>query len=156
MVATRSSENSALHLETLRQITVQMTVARDVAEVLEVITGALVTIAGVSLARIWLYRSEADCETCRARGWQQNSTKAPIALHLTASAGLSSHVDGALHRIDVGNQKVGEIAASQRPIWTDDIESDPRGVGSLLALERFLSPYVIIAAATYHPPPACW
>ena len=126
MVATRSSEDSALHLEILRQITVQMTVARDVAEVLEVITGALVTIAGVSLARIWLYRSEADCGTCRARGWQQNSTKAPTALHLTASAGLYSHLDGALHRIDVGNQKVGEIAASQRPIWTNDIESDPR------------------------------
>ena len=126
MMATRSSEDSALHLETLRQITVQMTVARDVAEALEVITGALVTIAGVSLARIWLYRSEADCGTCRARGWQQNSTKAPIALHLTASAGLYSHVDGALHRIDVGKQKVGEIAASQRPMWTDDIESDPR------------------------------
>ena len=126
MVTTRSSEDSALHLETLRQITVQMTVARDVAEVLEVITGALVTIAGVSLARIWLYRSEADCGTCRDRGWQQNSTKAPIALHLTASAGLYSHVDGAHHRIDVGHQKVGEIAASQRPIWTNDIESDPR------------------------------
>ena len=126
MVVTRSSKDSAVHLETLRQITVQMTVARDMAEVLDSITGALVTTAEVSLARIWLYRSGTECGTCRAHGWQQNATEAPIALHLAASAGLYSHVDGAHHRIDVGNQKVGEIAASQRSIWTDDVESDPR------------------------------
>jgi len=54
MVVTRSSKDSAVHLETLRQITVQMTVARDMAEVLDSITGALVTTAEVSLARIWL------------------------------------------------------------------------------------------------------
>ena len=126
MAATDQSEDPGLHLETLRRITVQMTVARDVAEVLEVITEALGTIAGVALARIWLHRSAAECETCRARGWHQDSALAPAALHLTASAGLYSHVDGALHRVEVGTQKVGEIAASQRPLWTDDIAADSR------------------------------
>jgi PAS domain S-box-containing protein len=125
-VITLSSDTSAVHLETLRQITVQMTVARDVAEVLEAITGALVTTAGVALARIWLHRSATDCPTCCTHGWQQDSAKPPFALHLTASAGLYSHVDGALHRIEVGDRKVGEIAASKRAIWTDDVASDLR------------------------------
>lgn len=126
MVITRSSDNPAAYLETLRQITVQMTVARDVAEVLGEITSALMTIGGVALARIWLYRSASDCETCRARGWQEDVANPGFALHLTASAGLYSHVDGTHHRIAVGERKVGEIAATRRPLWTEDLESDPR------------------------------
>jgi len=125
-VAPRPSPESALHLETLRQITVQMTVAGDVSEVLNVITNALVTSAGVALARVWLHRSATGCPICRARNAKRTSATPDFALHLTASAGLYSHVDGALHRIEVGHQKVGEIAASRRPIYTDDVESDPR------------------------------
>jgi len=121
-----SADVPSLHLETLRQITVQMTVARDVAEVLEVITGALVTTAGAALARIWLHRTAADCPICRAHDWEQPPATPEAALHLTASAGLYSRVDGALHRIGIGAQKVGEIASSGRPLYTEDLLDDPR------------------------------
>ncbi len=103
-----------------------MTVARDVAEVLDVITGALTTTAGAALARIWLRRTAADCPICRAHDWDQPPATPEAALHLTASAGLYSRVDGALHRIGIGVQKVGEIAASGRPLYTDDLLGDPR------------------------------
>ena len=55
-------------LAVLRQITAQMTVSRDVGEVLTAITSALVTTAEVALARIWLYESAAHCVTCFRRG----------------------------------------------------------------------------------------
>jgi hypothetical protein len=88
----------------------QMTVARDVAEVLEAITAALVDSGGVAPARIWLLRSAEDCPTCRIAKSQQSSTQQELALHLTASAGLYSHIDGGLHLISVGDRKIGEIA----------------------------------------------
>src|SRR5262245_33825998 len=69
------SDEPSLHLETLRQITLQMTVARDVSEVLDAITTALVTTAGAALARIWLRRSAAECPICRAHNWQQPPMK---------------------------------------------------------------------------------
>jgi len=81
MTATRLSDEPSLHLETLRQITVQMTVARDVAEVLDTITTALVTTAGAALARIWLRRSASECPICRAHNWQQHSMESHPALH---------------------------------------------------------------------------
>jgi formate hydrogenlyase transcriptional activator len=121
-----SADPPSLHLETLRQITVQMTVARDVAEVLDVITRALVTTAGAALARIWLLRTAADCSICRAHEWDRTPATTDAALHLTASGGLYSRMDGALHRIGIGEQKVGEIAASGRPLYTDDLLGDPR------------------------------
>jgi len=123
---TGSADAPSLHLETLRQITVQMTVARDVAEVLDVITGALVTTANAALARIWLRRTAADCPICRSHGWDQPPASAEAALHLTASGGLYAQVDGRFHRIDIGAQKVGEIASSGRPLYTDDLVGDPR------------------------------
>jgi formate hydrogenlyase transcriptional activator len=124
--ARSSGDGPSLHLETLRQITVQMTVARDVAEVLDVITGALVTTAGAALARIWLRRTAADCAICRAHSWEQPPAPAEAALHLAASGGLYSRLDGALHRIGIGVQKVGEIADSGRPLYTDDLQGDAR------------------------------
>lgn len=104
----------------------QMTVARDVAEVLEAITVALVDGGGVALARIWLLRSAEDCPTCRIAQSQQSSDQQGPALHLTASAGLYSHIDGDHHLIPVGDRKIGEIAATRDPLWSTDLEGDPR------------------------------
>ena len=81
-------------LAVLRQITAQMTVSRDVGEVLTAITSALVTTAEVALARIWLYESAARCVTCLSRGAGVEPTPRDFSLHLAASAGLSTRLDG--------------------------------------------------------------
>jgi formate hydrogenlyase transcriptional activator len=125
-IVTTSSVQPGIHLETLRRITMQMTVARDVAEVLASITAALVEGGDVALARIWLVRSPKDCPTCRSARPAQPSTAPVPALHLTASAGLYSHIDGALHLIPIGQRKIGEIAATRRPLWSTDLEGEPR------------------------------
>jgi formate hydrogenlyase transcriptional activator len=113
-------------LAVLRQITAQMTVSRDVGEVLTAITSALVTTAEVALARIWLYESAAHCVTCLRRGAGAEPTPGDFSLHLAASAGLSTCLDGGHHRMEVGTLKIGEIAQTRRALWTDDVASDPR------------------------------
>src|SRR5262249_40441119 len=79
-----------------------------------------------ALARIWLRRISADCPICLAHGWEQPPAPPEEGLHLTASGGLSTRVDGAFHRLAIGQQKVGEIATSGRPLYTDDLLGDPR------------------------------
>ena len=113
-------------LAVLRQITAQMTVSRDVGEVLTAITSALVTTAEVVLARIWLYESAARCVTCLRRGAGVEPAPRDFSLHLAASAGLSTRLDGGHHRMEVGTLKIGEIAQTRRALWTDDVASDPR------------------------------
>ena len=116
--------NSGEHLEVLRRIATQMTVSRDVGEVLLAITHALATCVPVALARIWLHASAANCATC-LRGGAATAPQDP-ALHLAASAGLYTHVDGAHHRIALGELKVGEVAETRRVLLITDVESDPR------------------------------
>jgi len=111
-------------LEVLRRIATQMTVSRDVGEVLLAITHALATCIPVALARIWLHASAASCTTC-LRGGPATAPQGP-ALHLAASAGLYTHVDGAHHRIAFGELKVGEVAETRRVLLIADVESDPR------------------------------
>src|SRR5262245_57852788 len=112
-------------LEVLRQVTTQMTVSCDIGEVLGAITRALVTIAEATLARVWLYGSPSVCATCAGQGRDRPSGPADLSLHLAASAGLYTHLDGGHHRIELGQFKIGEIALTRRPHWTDDVESDP-------------------------------
>jgi len=116
--------NSGEHLEVLRRIATQMTVSRDVGEVLLAISRALATCIPVALARIWLHGSAASCATCLRRG-AATAPQGP-ALHLAASAGLYTHVDGAHHCIPLGDLKIGEVAEKRRVLLIPDVESDPR------------------------------
>src|SRR5215470_17216511 len=95
------------HLEILRRIATQMTVSRDVGEVLRAITHALVTTAKATLARIWLYGRAASCTSCAAAGYAVSSENEEAALHLAASAGLYTHVSGEHHLIAIGHLKIG-------------------------------------------------
>src|SRR5215470_4746330 len=114
------------HLEILRRIATQMTVSRDVGEVLRTITDALVTTERAALARIWLYGKATGCTSCAATCHAVASEHDDAALHLAASAGLYTHVSGEHHRIAIGQLKIGEVAETLRMISIDDVDSDPR------------------------------
>jgi transcriptional regulator with GAF, ATPase, and Fis domain len=105
-------------LDALRDITAQITATRDVDEVLASITRGLVEHGGAALARIWLLGADSECPVCAAREGR--------ALHLRASAGLHTNLDGHFHRIEVGERKIGQIAASRAPMCTNDVAHDPR------------------------------
>jgi transcriptional regulator with GAF, ATPase, and Fis domain len=47
-------------------------------------------------------------------------------LHLRASAGLSTRLDGAHRRVPIGALKIGQIAQDGRALQTNDLEGDPR------------------------------
>lgn len=76
--------------------------------VLQACCQALVDELGAVFARIWtLGPGEAT-------------------LHLRASAGMYTRLNGTFARVVVGELKIGQIASEQRPHMTNDVAGDPR------------------------------
>ncbi|WP_372894436.1 PAS domain S-box protein [Stieleria sp.] len=46
-------------------------------------------------------------------------------LELTANAGVDTHLDGPQRRVPLGKSKIGQIAATQQPLLTNDVSHDP-------------------------------
>ncbi|PAY17549.1 hypothetical protein CKO51_21035 [Rhodopirellula sp. SM50] len=46
-------------------------------------------------------------------------------LELTANAGIDAHLDGPPRRVPLGKSKIGQIAATQQPLLTNDAPDDP-------------------------------
>ncbi|HEX3769794.1 MAG TPA: sigma 54-interacting transcriptional regulator [Polyangiaceae bacterium] len=90
------------------RVALRMTSTLDLDEVLAAVTIGLVEEIDVALARIWLLDEVDD------------------ALHLRASSGLSTRLDGNYRRVAVGALKIGFIAASGEPVTTNDVAHDPR------------------------------
>ena len=107
-----TSPEASADLDPLERVTEQMVSTLDLDEVLAAITGGLVEDLGAALARIWLLESSASDE--------------PGTLRLTASAGLSSRLDGAHARVLVGALKIGQIAAERRAVCLNGLADDPR------------------------------
>jgi len=98
-------------LDPLERVTEQMASTLDLDEVLAAITGGLIEDLGAALARIWLVEPSRD---------------GPRWLRLTASAGLSSRLDGAHGRVALGTLKIGQIAAERRAVCLNGLEDEPR------------------------------
>ncbi|MHB1036795.1 MAG: PAS domain S-box protein [Pirellulales bacterium] len=96
------------------------------------ITDAIVRLFDADFCRIWLTRPGDLCEKgcihaealegphqCRNRGW---------CLHLVASSGRYTHLDGQGHRrVPFGCYKIGRIASGEEPRFvTNDVQNDPR------------------------------
>lgn len=85
-----------------------MTSVLDLDAVLASITGGLVADFGVALARVWLADPGDD------------------TLHLRASSGLSTRLDGDYARVPIGAHKIGRIAETREGVWTNDLAHDER------------------------------
>ena len=96
---------------TLGRVSLQMASTLDLDEVLGEITRGLVRDLEAAMARVWLIR-KGD----------------PHYLQLVASAGLSERLDGSHGRVPVGEQKIGEIAASRAAVCSNELLGDPRFV----------------------------
>lgn len=92
----------------LDRVALEMTSTLDLDAVLASITGGLVEDFGVALARAWLVEAGS-----------------PV-LHLRASAGLSSRLDGTFARVPIGARKIGLIAETRQAMWTNDVGHDDR------------------------------
>ncbi len=108
----------------------------DPESVLDEIAQGLVEELDAALARIWLLGSNEACRICSPMKAQRRES----ALHLVASAGLSTSTTGAHHRVELGSLKIGSIAEKRVPVCTNEALTDPRiPEKAWLAKERITS-----------------
>ncbi|MCZ6876381.1 MAG: sigma 54-interacting transcriptional regulator [bacterium] len=107
----------------LARITLQMTASLCLDEVLTTITQGLVEEFDAALARIWLLGPGDLCAVCHKADACLNRTQ---CLHIKASAGLYTNLDGEYRRIPLGALKIGRIAQGWGPTCTNDVMGDER------------------------------
>ena len=109
--------------DVLERITLQMASSLDLQTVLTTITQGLVDELDGAFARIWLLGPGDLCANCYKAA---DCTNRDRCLHLEASAGLYSNLDGEYRRIPLGALKIGKIAQGFGPMYTNDILADDR------------------------------
>ena len=109
--------------QALERIALQMASSLDLQVVLTTITQGLVDDLDAAFARIWLLGPGDLCSNCYKASDCSNRTQ---CLHLKASAGLYSNLDGEYRRIPLGALKIGKIAQGFGPMQTNDVLGDKR------------------------------
>ncbi len=104
----RHAPGASGSLGRLDRIALEMTGTLELDRVLEGITRGLVEDFGVQLARVWLVEPDDP------------------NLHLRASSGLSTRLDGNYARVPIGSRKIGRIAETREALWTNDVAHDER------------------------------
>lgn len=107
----------------LERIALQMASSLDLQVVLTTITQGLVDDLDAAFARIWLLGPGDLCADCYKASDCSNRNQ---CLHLKASAGLYSNLDGEYRRIPLGALKIGKIAQGSGPMQTNDVLGDNR------------------------------
>jgi transcriptional regulator with GAF, ATPase, and Fis domain len=92
----------------LDRVALAMTSTLELDAVLSCVTKGLADDFGVALARVWL------------------AEPGEPTLHLRASSGLSTRLDGEYAHVAIGAKKIGHIAATGEALWTNDVVHDAR------------------------------
>ena len=118
-----ASPQSQKGQQILERITLQMASSLDLPTVLTTITQGLVDELDAAFARIWLLGPGDLCADCHKAA---DCTNRARCLHLEASAGLYTNLDGEYRRIPLGALKIGKIAQGFGPMQTNDALGDDR------------------------------
>jgi len=111
------------HTDVLERIVLQMTSSLDLQLVLTTITQGLVSELDAAFARIWLLGPGDLCGECHKAADCANRER---CLHLKASAGMYTNLNGEYRRIPLGALKIGLIAQGWGPLSTNDVTGDER------------------------------
>lgn len=100
-------------------------------EKMDRITNAAVEHLKADFARIWLVRPgdlcESGCVHAAVREGPHACRDRKRCLHLVASSGRYTHIDGDHRRVPLGAYKIGRVASSEEPgFLTNDVTRDPR------------------------------
>lgn len=106
---------------------------RELPSLLDLLVSRICESEAVALARLWLVRPGAGCETCPMRDECPDRSQ---CLHLVASGGRSlvepsrdlSRLDGRFRRFPIGVRKVGRIALTGEAIEAPDMAELPAWV----------------------------
>ncbi len=123
MDSSPSSLPSPRSRDVLERVTLQMASSLDLQVVLATITQGLVEELDVAFARIWLLGPGDLCGGCYKAADCMNRNS---CLHLEASAGLSTNLNGEYRRIPLGALKIGKIAQGFGSMHTNDVLGDDR------------------------------
>jgi GAF domain-containing protein len=136
-------------LDMMRRITRDMAATSDLPAVLRSITSALVEHTGAVVARVFLYLTDDECETCRTRGpVGQMRSGGARCLHLSASAGALPDVAAADHLLPLDYPAPpSQAARERRPFLTNDLLRDAGDDPQMLGVFRRLN----AVAAGAHP-----
>jgi GAF domain-containing protein len=110
-------------LTALERVTLQMTAKLHLDDVLAAITHGLVEEFHAAFARIWLLGPGDLCAACYQAAGCANRAR---CLHLKASAGLYTNLNGEYRRVPLGVAKVGCLAVGGGPTYTNDALADDR------------------------------
>jgi transcriptional regulator with GAF, ATPase, and Fis domain len=111
------------YLTALERITLQMTAKWQLEDVLATITQGLVEEFHAAFARLWLLGPGDLCAACYQAAACANRAR---CLHLKASAGLSTNLNGEYRRVPLGVLKIGRMAQGWGPTYTNDALADDR------------------------------
>jgi hypothetical protein len=95
------------------------------------ITDGLAEVFGAHFARIWMIkpgdRCDSDCVHAKVTEEPQVYVQRNRCLHLMASSGRYTHIDGPLHRrVPFDCYEIGRIASGAEPKFlTNDVSNDP-------------------------------
>jgi len=107
----------------LGHITMKMTSSLNLHEVLNTITEGLVDDLDAAFARIWLIGPGDLCAECYKASDCANRER---CLHLEASAGMYTNLNGEYRRIPLGALKIGRIAQGEGRMCTNDVLNEER------------------------------
>ncbi|WP_231956299.1 sigma-54-dependent Fis family transcriptional regulator [Posidoniimonas polymericola] len=116
-----------------KQLLLDLAQQRELPALLDLLVSRIAESEGVALARLWLVRPGAGCETCPMRSECPDQSQ---CLHLVASRGRSvvepennlSRLDGRFRRFPIGVRKVGRIALTGEAIEAPDLDTLPEWV----------------------------
>jgi transcriptional regulator with GAF, ATPase, and Fis domain len=140
-VVSDATRADTAYLTALERITLQMTATLHLADVLATITQGLVEEFHAAFARIWLLGPGDLCAACYQAADCANRER---CLHLKASAGLYTNLNGEYRRVPLGVTKVGCMAVGEGPTYTNDTLADDR-----LPNKPWLREHGLIAFAGY-------
>ena len=115
----------------MSDLKVELLGSRSLQEQLKLVSDSCVRIFGADFARIWLIKDADLCNTvCR----HASVTAGPEVcrnryqcLHLMASSGRYTHIDGGHQRVPFGCYKIGRVASGEDPFFiTNDVVHDIR------------------------------
>ena len=125
-------QNLARQMRLNRLLQNELPLSRTLSDKLGRVTEAIVDIFEADFCRIWIIKEGDLCADGCIHAEADETAHACLdrsgCLHLAASSGRYTHLDGAVHRrVPYGCYKIGRIAAgAELKFLTNDVQHDPR------------------------------
>jgi len=119
-------------IEGLNRLNEDLLGSDPLADKMKRITDGVVDFLGADFARIWLTDQgdlcESGCMHAKISEGPHVCSQRDRCLHLAASSGRYTHIDGETHRrVPFGCYKIGRVAAAEKSgFLTNDVTGDPR------------------------------